>query len=210
MNTDIIDTESDEERAAAQTAAAFAAAPFKWKDITLGAFAVDVEADWLIHRRVMGSPPLIQLIGDRAALSMDAFRVLWFCAVDDAEWRGQPHAETDRKIRDWARKNIEPDDMPAAVDFFLAIYNRSQKTRAVVVNSGPHSAKKKPSPSPLFRPNTSRSSRAPAPACSPSTSSATSSRRSVAGPTSTRGRSSKATKRNGLTKGTPRASGGRK
>lgn len=216
MDSDIIDTEDPADQT---TTAAFAAPPFQWKDITLGAFAVDVEADWLLHRRIMGSPPIHQLIADRGACTLDAFRVLWFCAVDDSEWRGKPPSQTDAAIRAWARKNILPEEMPDAVELFLDIFTRSQKTRAVVV--GGSDGKKKPSQSRRSRPNTSASSPAPAQVSSsgtasqtahPSrltTTSATTSRKSKAGPTSTPGSLSKASKPNGPTNATRRRSGGK-
>lgn len=219
MTDDIIDTEDAGDTTDQITAAAFAAPPFKWKEITLGAFAVDVEADWLLHRRVMGSPPIHQLVADRASCTMDAFRVLWFCAVDESEWRGQSASQTDAAIRAWARKNIAPEEMPEAIDLFLDIFTRSQKTRAIVM--GGSDAKKKPSLFPRSRPNTSASLPEPAPVFSsattsqtaprsrPTTTSATISRKSRAGPTSTPGSLSKALKRNGPTSATRRRSGGK-
>lgn len=139
MDTDIIDTEDSADQT---TAAAFAAPPFQWKDITLQPFAIDREGDWLLHRKQMGAPPLSDIISDVGAMALDAMRVLWFCAHEPADWLSPARDAATRalavetRIRDWARTHIDGTEIPAAVALFYEIFNRAHSTRAIISSDG--------------------------------------------------------------------------
>lgn len=218
------DDRAREERHTTAQQIAFSASPFEWRGKQLAPFAVSREADWMLHRCLIGAPPLSTLIGDQGAMWPDAIRVVWFCSHDPEVWQTKPPVPcidndddrdeptrraiaVEREIRAWADRSFTADEMKSIVLLFFRIFNRAHKNHAVVKSdSGGHGAKKNaPSPSPS--PATSRSSRASAPASSRSGTSATTSRRSKAGATSTNGRSSKATKPSGPTKGTKTSAG---
>lgn len=142
MTDDIIDTEDAGDTTDQITAAAFAAPPFKWKDITLQPFAIDREGDWLLHRKLVGAPPLGEIIADVGAMTLDAMRVLWFCAHDPADWLAPAADVTSRaqsietRIREWARLHIEGNEIPASVSLFYEIFNRAHSTRATISGDG--------------------------------------------------------------------------
>lgn len=142
MPDDIIDPEDPADQTNATTAAAFSAPPFKWKDITLQAFAIDREGDWLLHRKQMSAPPLSDIIADVGAMALDAMRVLWFCAHDPSEWLVPARDAATRalsvetRIRDWARDHIDGTEIPAAVALFYEIFNRAHSTRAIISSDG--------------------------------------------------------------------------
>lgn len=120
----------------------YAAPPFAWKDMALAPFAVDREAEWMLHRNLMGAPPLQDIIHDIGSVALDAMRVLWFCAHDPAEWcvpARDANARAQRlenRIRDWARDHISADEIPSAVSLFYEIFTRAHSTRASVAGDG--------------------------------------------------------------------------
>lgn len=121
---------------------AFSAPPLMWKDIAMAPFAVDREGDWLLHRSLMGAPPLNEIIEDVGAMALDAMRVLWFCAQDPDEWNSPARdaekraAKIEHKIREWARLHIAADEIPASVSLFYQIYSRAHSTRPIIVSDG--------------------------------------------------------------------------
>jgi hypothetical protein len=128
---------------------AFQARPFTWRGQQLAAFAIDREGDWLLHRALIGAPPLPIVFGQGSAFTLDACRILWFLSHDPREWQ-QPsrdlQAQVDdiertpqelawdleHRIRAWAVEHIPDGSQTEAVTLAFAIFNRAHTTRATV------------------------------------------------------------------------------
>lgn len=152
---DIIDTEPD---APAQEQQAFSAHQRTWQGIPLAPFAVDREAEWMLHRQQVGAPPLPEIIQDVGAMALDAMRVLWFCAHDPKEWIEAPDGEQvkdeligfrwrrftpkeraaklEARIREWAKDTITGATIPDAVSLFYEIFSSAHSTRAIIASDG--------------------------------------------------------------------------
>ncbi len=126
--------------------------PFFWKNIQLAPFAIDREGDWKLHRELLGAPPLDEVIRSPHAILPDALRVLFFCAHAPSSWIGLPtmkeqdgrwiringHEQAmmlEMMIREWAGEQILRQDGAAAVNLFYDIFNSSQSTRAIALNT---------------------------------------------------------------------------
>jgi len=134
---------------------AFGVPVFHWKDLPLAPFAISREGDWMRHRELLGSDPLEEIISNPRAMLPDAIRVLWFCAVDPAEWLTIPSMKMEdgfwqrltgqerallleAKIRTWGEEHVLRTDAKLAVDTFYDIYQSTQSTRAVAKPSEHH------------------------------------------------------------------------
>jgi hypothetical protein len=118
----------------------FTAAPFHWKDIPLHPFAIDREADWLLHCQRIGLPA-----SDVAIRSLDTFlshavRLIWFCAHEEPAWlanwmlRGGSLL-LDLSIREWSRQHILPGDQIAVTKLALEIHDRAHVNHATRVDT---------------------------------------------------------------------------
>lgn len=150
---DIIDTDP-EASAAQETAAAFSAPAFRWKDITLHPFAIGRESAWMLHRHMIGAPELNDVITNVGAVLPDALRVLWFCAHDPAEWISAPGGEMadgitflrftpaeraqrlEMRITEWSSDLVDGSEINSAVSLFYQLLTTAHSTRATHVSEG--------------------------------------------------------------------------
>lgn len=127
---------------------AFGVKPFFWKGQQLAAFAIDREADWMMHRELIGEPPIFEILSRQTAMLADALRVLWFLSHDPEAWLRIPTMAKDEtgqwrrisgldraiiieaKIREWAAANVSANEGPLAVDLFYDIWCSSRETQA--------------------------------------------------------------------------------
>lgn len=135
-------------------AVAFQSDQRTWKDTQLAPFAIDREGAWMLHRHVMGAPPLPEIIDNVQAMALDAMRVIWFCAHDPKEWIAAPDGERgadlawhrftpadrahrlEQRITEWARDNITAAEIPAAVSMFYELFSSAHSTRATIASDG--------------------------------------------------------------------------
>lgn len=143
---------------------AVAATPFEWKGRLLAPFAISREADWRLHRLLIGAPPLSIALHDVNSSWADALRVVWFCLHEPETWLHMPPVPVsddsdDRDlatrralaveiaIRKWADAEIRNGEMNEVLNLFFAIFNRAHSTHAAVVSEG-GGGKKKDAPCP--------------------------------------------------------------
>ena len=135
-------------------ATAFQTEQRTWKGTPLAPFAIDREGAWMLHRHMVGAPPLPDIIENVGAMALDAIRVLWFCAHEPNEWLAAPDGERaadltwhkftpteraqrlEQRISEWSREHITGAEIPEAVSTFYELFSAAHSTRTTTASDG--------------------------------------------------------------------------